>query len=212
MSYFKDGHFEPDGALINLPIGFIPDFMILCEVGATNPIFYYWWRRQEQDEASGSQEGVIDTAGTKTLAADSGGITAYDTSTQSPTLNEWTTARSTAATARTNTADGTYIRPSSSSTTDADAVFECTTAGTGSATEPTWNTGIGQTTLDGSTVWEAVNVARIRQGYKGVIIAAALMTNGQEMYYSAWKSDESVDEGDVDGWTDGIRPGTNLGN
>ncbi|MHC4322709.1 MAG: hypothetical protein ACYSUX_00385 [Planctomycetota bacterium] len=202
----KVGHFEPDGGLINLPIGFIPDFFFLAEVGATNPILYYWWRLQEQDEASGSQEGIIDTAGTKTLAADAGGITAYETGSQIPTVEEWTQARSSAATARTATAAGTYIKPTVSNDQDRGSIYECVTAGTGAATEPTWPSADGEQVTDGTTVWEKVNVSKQRAGYQGVVIAAALMTNGQEMYYKAEQADQAVDHGDVDGWASGVDP------
>jgi hypothetical protein len=206
MNRIKLGHFEPDGGLINLPIGFIPDLFRMQEMGATNPLFYTFYSIQEQDEASGSQEGILDSGGTKTLLGDAAGITAYDTGTQVPTINEWTEARATAATARTATAPGTYIKPTVSSPADRGSIFECVTAGTGGSSEPTWPDADGENVTDNSVVWKKVNVSLQRGGYQGVVIAAALMTNGQEMYYEAILADQVVDHGDVDGWTNGIDP------
>lgn len=211
MSQIKTGHFEPDGAIIYLPIGFVPDFFFLAEMGATNPILYYWWERQEDDEASGSQEGIIDTAGTKTKAADAGGITAYDTAAQEPTIAEW--AASTAYTARSATASGSFVKCTTSGTDkngyscDREAIFECVTAGTSGTTEPTWPSDLDDNSAsDNGVVWQKVNEAIVRGGYAGVTIAAALMTNAQEMYYLAIQADRSVDLGDVDGWPSGVAP------
>jgi len=206
MNKIKVGHFEPDGGLINLPLGFIPDYFMMAEMGATNPLFYHWWRAQESDEASGSQEGILDSGGTKTKLSDAGGITAYSTGAQTPTIEEWTTARASAATARTATAPGTYIKPTVANVADRGSIFECVTAGTGGGTEPTWPVADGENVTDNSVVWQKVNVSLQRGGYQGVVIAAALMTDGQEMYYTALQANQRVDHQDVDGWTDGIDP------
>ncbi|MDK1104018.1 MAG: phage tail fiber protein [Actinomycetota bacterium] len=48
---------------------------------------------------------------------------------------------------------GDMVRP----TTSNDRVFKCTTAGTTGASEPTWDTVIGNDTNDGSVVWETVD-------------------------------------------------------
>ena len=202
----KVGNFLADGGLINLPIGFTPDYFQMHDVGeGTNPDMVQWFKRQQVNSASGEQEGMLTTgsSGVVTLLADAGGITAYDTGSQIPTIEEWTEARSTAATARTATAAGTYIKPTVSSDADRGSIFECVTAGTGDSTEPTWPASDGENVLDGSTVWQKVNVSKQRAGYQGVVIAAALMTNGREMYYVALAGD-SVDHGDVDGWASGV--------
>ena len=47
-----------------------------------------------------------------------------------------------------------YVEP----TTPAGKTYECTTAGTSGATEPTWNTVIESTTNDGSVVWTCKSV------------------------------------------------------
>lgn len=212
MNKIKTGHFEADGSLINLPIGFIPDFFQLHDVGeGTNPDMVQWFRAQETDEATGSQEGLLTTGstGVVTLLSDDGGIIAFDTGSQAPTVTTWTTAVATAATARTATAPGTYVKPSVASVTDRSAIFECVTAGTGGGTEPTWPDAVDEQVTDNSVVWERVDKSLERQGYQGVVIAAALMTNGQEMYYFALQANQSIDHGDVDGWTDGIDPDAN---
>lgn len=204
----KIGNFLADGALINLPIGFIPDYFQMHDVGeGTNPNMVQWFRRQEVNSATGEQEGMLTTgsSGVVTLLADAGGITAFETGSQLPTINEWTEARSTAATARTATAAGTYIKPTVANVADRGSIFECVTAGTGASTEPTWPDADGENVLDGSTVWQKVNVDKQRAGYQGIVIAAALMTDGREMYYFALQG-ESIDHGDVDGWTDGVDP------
>ncbi len=205
MNKIRTGHFEPDGSLINLPIGFIPDFFFMAEM-ITNPLLHYWWKSQETDEATGSQEGITDTAGTKTLMADDAGITAYNTGTQTPTVTTWTTSVATAATARTATAAGTYVKPSVANSADRGSVFECVTAGTGGGAEPTWPDADGENVTDNSVVWQKVNVSLQRGGYQGVIIEDDIQTNGQEMYYLALQSNTSVDHQDTDGWTNGIDP------
>ena len=204
----KTGHFESDGGLINLPVGFIPDILDMDEVGTTNPDHVRWYRLQEQDEASGSQEGMITNGadGVITKLADAGGITAFNAGSQTPTVTTWTKAVGDAATARTATAAGTYVKPSVASVADRGSIFECVTAGTSSATEPTWPDADGGQVTDGTTVWEKVTVSLQRGGYEGVVIAAALGTDGQEWYYEAKQAAQAVDHGDVDGWTDGIDP------
>lgn len=211
MGQIAVGHYEQDGGLIYLPLGFVPDYLMLVDFHTdTNIVFYHWWERMEDDQASGKQEGISVTEGVTANLADAGGITAYDSGTEIPTVNSWTQARSTAATARTATANGTFIKPTTSGTLDtgeaADVhlIFECVTAGTGGSSEPAWNPAVGENTVDGSTVWECIPEPTQRAGYKGVCIAAALQTNGQEMYFLALQADNSEDLGDVDGWSSGI--------
>jgi len=216
MSRIKVGHFLGDGGVVNLPIGFIPDYFRLCDIDSTVTnaavAIHEWFRDMESHEASGSQEGWalgLATLGYTTLHADDAGISAYNSGSQSPTINEWTQARSTAATARTATAAGTYIKPtvgadSDTGTADRDAVYECVTAGTGGSTEPTWPTSDGEQVTDGTTVWEKVNVSKVRTGYQGVVIEDDIQTDSHEYYYLAIMADESVDHGDVDGWASGV--------
>ena len=212
MNQIKVGHFEADGGLVNLPLGFIPDYIKVVDFFTdTNIEINYWWRRMEQDQASGKQEGFSVLEGITANLADAGGITAYDTGAQSPAsgtgagqLAEW--AASTSYTARTATAPGSYVKPTVSSPTDRGAVFECVTGGTSGSTEPTWPDAIGANVLDSTPVWKRIDLSLQRGGYQGVVIAAALTTNGQEVYYLALQADQVVDHGDVDGWGSGIDP------
>lgn len=211
MNQIIVGHFEADGGIIYLPVGFIPDYFRLVDYHTnTNIIVYEWWERMEDDQASGKKEGISYTEGVTANLADDAGITAYDSGSESPTVTTWTESVSNAATARTATAKGTFVKPSTSGTddtgADADrsAIFECVTAGTSSGTEPTWPSAIGGQVLDGTTLFERVNEANVRAGYQGVCIQDNINTNGQEMYYLAIQADDSVDHGDVDGWTGGI--------
>lgn len=212
MNQIIVGHFEPDGGLIYLPIGFVPDLFRMQEMGATNPLFYTWYERQEDDEATGSQEGILDSGGTKTLLADDGGFAAYDAGSELPTVTEWSAGATVVA--RSATAHGTYMKATVSGVDangneiDRSAIFEVTANTTTGATEPNWPTVVGESAVDNHASpvrYEKVNVALFRGGYKGVRIAAALMTNGQEMYYEAIQADQSKDLEDVDGWTGGIK-------
>ena len=205
------GHFEADGAIIYLPIGFVPDYFFMCDLSYTTAtIFYHWWRQMESDAFATALEGVSVSQGVTADLATTAGISAYDTGTEAPTITTWTEAVSTAATAKTATARGTLVRPTTSGTTtdglvaDRSMVFECVTAGTSSGTEPTWPVGIGDQVLDDDVLFELIVQPTFRKGYAGVAIAAALMTDGDEHFYNAWQADQPIDHGDVTSWTGGI--------
>ena len=213
MPQIVTAHWEQDGGLIYVPFDFIPDYVRLIDLNGASTIIYEWFAMMEEDEASGSQEGISITISTGASAvaalADAGGIVAYDSEAASPTVTAWTQSVSTAATARTSTTEGTFVKPATSSKGDKSAIFECVTAGTGAATEPDWDDdapGIGDTITDDSTVWERVNEPLVRKGYEGIRIASALQTDGQEMYALAIQADRSMDLGDSAEWTDGIAP------
>lgn len=206
MNKIKVGQFVQDGGLVNLPLGFIPDYIELANRDLTNTVFTEWWRLMETDDISGSQEGIaIADGGGTTDLADDGGIVGYDTGVQTPTITEYASVGS--PTARTASAPGTYTRPSAGNAQDRGSIYECVTLTGAVSTEPTWPSVDGeQVTDDGSNTWEKVNVSKQRGGYQGVTIAAAIQTNGQLMYYLALQADQSIVHGDVDGWTDGIDP------
>jgi len=210
MPQIVTAHWTCDGAIIYVPLGFTPSYLMLVDVNtSTNIILYHWFSAMETDQATGYQEGFSVAEGVTALLADAGGITAYDSEAASPTVTTWTTAVSTAATAKTATADGTFCKPATTSKGDKSAIFECVTAGTGSATEPSWDDdapATGDQLTDNSTVWERVNEPLVRKGYEGICIAAALMTDSREMFALAIQADRDFDLGDVDGWTDGIAP------
>ena len=208
---FITGHFECDGSAIYVPIGFIPDYFFMCDASyTTNTIFYHWWKALEDGAFTTALEGFSVSQGVTADLATTAGILGYDTGTESPTVTEWTTAVSLAATARTATARGTLVKPTDSGLNvdgvkaDRSAIFECVTAGTGAATEPVWPVSIGGQVTDNGTVFELVNQASVRAGYQGVRIAAALMTDGDEHFFNAFQADQSTDFGDVDSWPGGI--------
>ena len=206
MSRIKTGHFTPDGSTdIAIPIGFVPHWLRIDEVGnATNTNTIVWYKDQEND-VTGDQAGsyLTGSTGEVTQLSDDAGVAAYSTKSEYPTVTSYTVAVSTAATARSATAPGTYVKPSSGNAQDRGSIYECVTAGTGSA-EPTWPSEDGEQVTDGSTVFEKVNVSKKAIGYEGVLLDAAVMTDGQEMYYIAILADEDVDHGDTDGWSSGV--------
>ena len=207
MSRIKVGQFTPDGSTdIALPIGFVPDYLHIIEVGNSTPNEVMWFKKQESD-VTGQIAGtyVTGSTGATSNLADAGGITAYSSKSQAPTVSSYTTTVSSAATARTATAPGSYVKPSSGNAQDRGSIYECLTAGTGTA-EPTWPSVDGEQVLDNDVLYEKVNVSKQTIGYEGVLIDAAIMTNGQEMYYAAFLADESVDHGDTDGWSSGVDP------
>jgi len=204
------GHFEADGAIIYLPIGFVPDYFFMCDLSYTTAtIFYHWWRQMESDAFATALEGVSVSQGVTADLATTAGISAYDTGTQAPTILDYNSTNADAATARSATANGTFLRPSATGTTvdglvaDRSMVFECVTAGDSSA-EPSWPVGIGDQVTDGTNVYELVVEPTFRKGYAGVAIAAALMTDGDEHFYNAWQADQAIDQGDVASWDGGI--------
>jgi hypothetical protein len=210
------GHLEPDGSIIYVPVGFIPDFLFAVEYGVTNPLLYYWFGNEEEDAES--TDGIIDTAGTKTKAAAAAGFAGYDTKTSGPygitatpaAIADW--VASTAYGARSATAHGDYVRATSTGTdtnglvVDRSQLFECVTAGTSGSSEPTWPANIGgNSASDNGVVWQKVtDVPTFEGGYKGFSIAAALMTDAQEWYYLAIQADDTIDQEDVTSWPGGI--------
>ena len=206
------GHWKADGNDVHIPVGFVPDYVKVWEVGESNPNSYEWFERQEDDEPSGSQEGniIAGSDGQVTQSSDDAGIKAYDAGSQSPTVLEWTESRGTAATARTATAPGTFIKATVGglnnlgAVTDRDAIFECVTAGTSDSSEPVWPTAIGGQITNNSVTWERVNEPLLRIGYMGFTVADDIQTGDREYYYLALKAGDSIDHGDVDSWASGV--------
>jgi len=201
MNQIKTGRFIPDGSTdIAIPIGFIPDYIRLEEVGETTSPNVITWFKQQENDATGDQAGqyITGTTGVITKLSDGAGIAAYDTSSETPTVTTWTKAVGDAADA------GDYVKPSVASDSDRGSIYICITAGTSSATEPIWPDSDGEQIIDGTTVWEKVNVSKQRIGYQGVLVDAAIMTDSEAMYYIAYLADQDVDHGDTDGWTSGV--------
>lgn len=213
------GHFTADGGDVNIPCGFVPDFVRVTDMNTdTNIIFYEWYERQEDDLASGIREGVSIAEGITARLADAAGIKAYNTGSVSPAsgtgagqISEW--AASTSYTAKTATARGSYAKGTvgalnnAGQVVDREAIFECVTGGTSGSTEPTWPSAVGDQVLDSTPVWElVVDVPVTRTGYQGFVVADNIQTDGREYFYLALKAHDSVDHGDVDGWPSGIDP------
>lgn len=211
MGQIKIGHFEADAGLIYLPIGFIPDYVRLIAKGAssTNAIVYEWFREMEDHD---TLDGWSFTDGTDAEIAAASGLAEYDTGSEGPTITEWSSGMT--GTARTSTAHGTYVKATTSGVDvdgneiDRSEIFECVTAGTADTTEPVWPTVVGANgPSDNGVIWQKVNVATSRVGYKGFRLAASMtgLANGDEGYFIAIQADSVEDYGDVDGWTGGIR-------
>ena len=218
MSRLITGHFEPDGAIIYVPVGFIPDFLFAMDYGATNITKYHWFGNEEEDAES--TDGVTeDGDGTNSKLTAAAGFTGYDTATLGPYgivadaagILDW--AASDAYAAKTAAAHGSYVRATTSGTdtngsvVDRSQIFECVTAGTSGSSEPTWPAAIGEDSAsDNGVIWRKVtNVATFAGGYKGFTVAAALMTDGEEWYYAAWRADDTVDQLDTVNWAGGIK-------
>lgn len=213
----RTGHWEANGSDVNIPLGFIPDFVHVVDLNAGSTIYYDWFERMEDDEATGSQEGISDTAGTKALLADDAGIKAYDTGSVSPAsgtgagqISEW--AATTSYTAKTATLRGSFVFGTVGATNnlgqvvDRNAIFENVgTTGNSGSSEPSWPSAVGGQQLDSTPIWELVVDAPVKQiGYQGFVVADNIQTDGREYYYIAFKAHDSRDHGDVDGWTSGI--------
>jgi len=217
MNTYETGIFICDGSLVYIPVGFKPDKVDMFEM--TTDGLHYVWHRVLEDTAVAAALSSIEglsydvDGGAAALLADGGGFASYDTGAQAPTVSQWTSSGVTAATARTATAPGTFIKPTTSAVTtdglvaDRSIIAECVTAGTSSATEPAWPVGIGDQFLDNDVRFEIVNQSAYRSGYQGFRVAAALMSDGEYHIYDAQKAHVIRVWGDVDGWVDGIYTG-----
>jgi hypothetical protein len=209
MNLIATKHWEGDGSAVNIDLGFIPDFAImLANTGQTNPDIYLWFRRFVDDQ---SMYGLLITGSTGvvtrvTTAAT--GLDAFDSKFQqvrveSPVpgrgkqladVSDW--AASTSATARTASAVGTIVRP----TTKNGYVYECTTGGTTNDTEgePTWPTTPGDTVTEtDGVVWTCREEEAAIGGAKGLTAGATTQTDAREYFIYATKSELDRDAGDA---------------
>ena len=107
---------------------------------------------------------------------------------------DWTSAGVTAATARSATAVGTIIRP----TTHNGRVYECTTAGTSSGTEPTtYSTVVGETVTDNDVVFTCIVEEVAQKSAAGLTVGATTQTNSGENYLWVERSADAKDRGDA---------------
>ncbi len=206
MSQISVAYFQADGAAVYLPFGFVPDYALLVQWGAETAVdFWHYFKLIEENGAAACAGGVLVNEGATDVVAHDSGLSAYDTSVAAPTITTWTALAT--PTARTATAHGSYDRPTRANTQgmDFNALFECVTAGTNGATEPTWPKDPAGQVTDGTTVWERVDADAFltRAGYKGLAVDVAI-TNDLQCTVLAIQADQSWNWGDVVGWTDGV--------
>ena len=204
------GTFIASDAAVNVECGFVPDyFEAISAVGGTE-LVHRWYKCLADAETTGQYGLVDDGAGVITHnASAAAGIIAYSTAAnkvlvESPvpgtgkiavSITDWTSSVSTAATARSATAIGTMVRP----TTHNGRVYECTTAGTSSGTEPTtWTTTVGGTVTDNDVVFTCREEETVREGCHGVTIGVDKSTNSEIWVFKAEKHDMTGNLGDAD--------------
>lgn len=199
--------FVADGNAMIIGFGFIPsEIHAIAALGGTE-LRYDWYKVLSDAEASGRYGIKDDGAGALTVStAEADGFAEYDSVTngvmiESPkpgvglieaAVSDW--AASTAATARTATAIGTIVRP----TTHNGYIYECTTSGTGHTTEPTWPTVPGDTVTEGagSIVWTCREETVANTGTKGITIGATISTDSDVWVITAETHDKFTDKGD----------------
>lgn len=218
MSRIITGHFQPDSAIIYVPVGFIPDFLLAMDYGNAAPTVYYWFGNEE--ETAEATDGITeDGDGTNSKLTAAAGFTGYDTGLQAPygvvgdaaVILDW--AVSDAYVARSAGVHGSYVRATktgvdtSGLVVDRSQIFECVTSGTSHTSEPVWPMAIGEIgPSDNGVYWEKVtNVPTTVGGYKGFTIAATLMTDDEEWYYIAIRADDVIDHTDTVNWAGGVR-------
>lgn len=194
---FAQVSFIGSGEIVQLDLGFIPDFVMMIKHGTTNDDIYTYLRIAEDDYAATlCKYGEILTGSTGVVTIQTtkaSGIFALDTTKKTPTINDW--AVGLALTAKTATSQGTLIRPSASSGKDRSNVFEVTVANTTplAATEPDWDKApaLGDTILDNESTantLERVNVSLEVKPAQGIQIASGLATNDSQFTVMAWRA------------------------
>lgn len=204
------------GVAYNLALGWIPDRVEVWLYNATpdSIVRYHWFGPDATAHATivaggGVYGWSVNGAVVAELDADTG-FTAYEGSkvpvvlVDSPkpgagdvkvaVTGDWTQAIAAAATARSATAVGTIIRP----TTHNGYVYECTTAiTTGETTEPTWPTTPGERVVDDDGYWTCREENIVNAGELGVTLGATLATDDNLLMVVAYKADKAEDLGDV---------------
>jgi len=209
MSKIVSGMFTSGGSAVNVECGFVPDYVKLWSALGGTELCIEWFKCLSDAGATG-QYGCLDSAGAKSMCADAAnGIASYSTASNkvkidSPVIGtgkvavavvDWSSAVSTAATARDTTSIGTVVRP----TTHNGYVYECTTAGTSSGTEPTtWTTTVGGTVTDNDVVFTCREEETVREGCHGFTIGATIATDSEKWVFKAEKHDMTGNLGDAD--------------
>ncbi len=197
----------------NLILGFIPKMVIATVMSATNPDQYTWFGEQQEDsdEASaGSWEyGILNTGSTGVLTymdTVAKGISAYDGSKvlqvlienpstsddEAVTLSADFVAGAAQPTARTASAVGTVVRPS----THNGYCYECTADAGVYGTEPTWPTTPGETVSDGTNTWICREENLVASEGLGITLGGTLLENDMIVYVTAFRGNAD-DIGDI---------------
>ncbi len=205
--------FVADGGLMNFDIGFKPSYIELISALGGTELMHRFYQVLENAGLSG-QYGIIDDgAGVLSVNSSGSGIILYDEGEDigvlliSPasgkkiisTVADWTSSRATAATARSATVLGTVLRP----TKHNGRVYECTTAGTSSGTEPTdalWNVQPGETVSDNDIRFTCRLEENFKSGGQGFAVEAGISTDSEVWVARAVLDDVWEDLGDVDGF------------
>ena len=145
------GQFTSSGTLINLDMGFVPDYFLAnAESSAALAVCQVEWFK-----TAGSGNS-LSSVGTGTLTYTAGtGIAIWQPAGSAAVPSRWT--------ALTAYAVGQVVRPVGLTSTGVVAgvsnlpLFKCTTAGTTAAAEPTWPALIGGTVTDGTVVWTQID-------------------------------------------------------
>lgn len=214
MSQVVSGTFLADGNVLNIDIGFIPDYVEAFELTSTAEVVYRWYRCLV-DAAQTGQYGIEDSgAGVLSACADAdNGLAAWDGSKNSyvlipdpadnklrpvPIYGDYdaTADYSSVGTDRSTTAIGTIIRPSA--TKHNGCVYELITGVTTASTEPTWGTVPGELTLDaGLNVWMCREENIVKMAGKGFTIGVTLSVNSDLWVFKAERHDRMGDLGDA---------------
>lgn len=210
---FNQGQFVADGSAVNVDVGFIPDFVIGVEGLEEGSWQLYLWFRSAIDSASAlGQYGLKVVAGTHSvISAAASGFAPLDTIALRLLLpnpaggddlavalpNPYTVTRSSNATARTSTALGTVLKPSLNNVAAKfGLVYECITAGTGSA-EPTWPTIAGGRVLDNDVEYIAREEKSENRGIKGFTLGGTGQTDSDEWIWAAFAADKVSPDRDM---------------
>jgi len=204
------GTFIASGSATNVECGFEPDYVELYSALSGTELGFKFFKCLADAATSGQYGIAIANAGDVSVCASAAaGIATYNTAAnkvliESPVIGtgkvavsvtDWTSSVSTAATARSTTAIGTVVRP----TTHNGRVYECTTAGTSSGTEPTtWTTTVGGTVTDNDVVFTCREEETIREGCQGFTVGADIATDSEIWVFKAEKHDMTGNLGDAD--------------
>lgn len=210
MSKIVSGKFIARAAAFNVECGFVPSYVKAISALGGTELEFEFFKILADLEVSGQYGFTLSTTGVPEPAASGSGIVPYDASANKVSLpsptgqgeafadhpDPWTKSLSDAASARTTTALGSLVKPTSGN--ENGLIAECTTAGTGSSTEPTWPSRPGQTVTDGTTVWTMREYKSVVVGVKGFTVQAGIATNGELWVFKAEEHDRFEDMGDAD--------------